>query len=99
VGGGELERARVHAERAVAELRAARQAWGCWADGVRERAEQRLGVACLDPRAAGDAEYGRALDAGAEFARALAAAEALLRAAGRRGGPVPGAAVVPGARK
>ena len=41
-GAGELGRARLHAERAVAELTAALRAWGLWADSVRERAEQRL---------------------------------------------------------
>ena len=78
---GELGRARLHAERAVAELTAALQAWGLWADSVRERAEQRLAVADLDDqRVLSDPEYGQALDAGGVFAEALRAAEAVLRA-------------------
>lgn len=80
-GAGELDRARLHAERAVAELKAALQAWGLWADSVRERAEQRLGVTDLDDRRVlSDPEYGQALDAGGVFAAALRAAEAVLRA-------------------
>ena len=78
---GDLGRARLHAQRAVAELTAALQAWGLWADGVRERAEQRLAVTDLDdPRVLRDPEYGRALDAGGVLAEALRAAEAVLRA-------------------
>jgi len=76
----ELGRARLHAERAVAELTAALQAWGLWADSVRERAEQRLAVTDLDDRRVlSDPEYGQALDAGGVFAEALRAAEAALR--------------------
>ena len=90
-GAGELGRARAHAERAVAELTAALQAWGLWADSVRERAEQRLEVTDLDDqRVLGDPEYGQALDAGGVFAEALRAAEALLGA---------DALVLPGTRK
>ena len=90
-GAGELSRARLHAERAVAELTAALQAWGLWADSVRERAERRLAVADLDdPRVLRDPEYGQALDAGGVFAAALRAAEAALRA---------GVPVLPGAHK
>jgi len=78
---GEVGRARLHAERAVAELTAAREAWGVWADIVRERAEQRLAVADLDDqRVLSDPEYRQALDAGRVFAEALRAAEAVLRA-------------------
>lgn len=78
---GELGLARLHAERAVAELTAALQAWGLWADSVRERAERRLAVTDLDDqRVLGDPEYGQALDAGGVFAEALRAAEAVLRA-------------------
>ena len=78
---GELGRARLHAERAVAELTAALQAWGLWADSVRERAEQRLAVTDLeDERVLSDPEYGQALDAGGVFAQALRAAQAVLRA-------------------
>jgi hypothetical protein len=80
-GAGELGRARLHAERAVAELTAALQAWGLWADGVRERAERRLAVTDLDDqRVLSDPEYGRALDAGGVLAEALRAAQAALRA-------------------
>ena len=80
-GAGELGRARLHAERAVAELTAALQAWALWADSVRERAEQRLAVTDLeDERVLRDPEYGQALDAGGVFAGALRAAEALLGA-------------------
>jgi hypothetical protein len=88
-GAGELGRARLHAGRAVAELTAALQAWGLWADSVRQRAEQRLGVTDLDDqRVLSDLEYGQALDAGGVFAAALRAA----RAAGSAGGPdLPGA--------
>jgi len=83
---GELGRARLHAERAVAELTAALQAWGLWADSVRERAEQRLAVTDLDDqRVLSDPEYGQALDAGRVFAEALRAAEVL-----RAGLPLPG---------
>lgn len=90
-GARELGRARAHAERAVAELTAALQAWGLWADSVRERAEQRLAVTDLDDqRVLSDPEYGRALDAGGMLAEALRAAEAVLRA---------GVPVVPGTRK
>ena len=81
-GPAQLARtARLHAERAVAELTAAVQAWGLWADSVRERAEQRLAVTDLDDqRVLADPEYGQALDAGGVFAAALRAAEAVLRA-------------------
>ena len=79
---GDLGRARLHAEQAVAELTAALQAWVLWADSVRERAEQRLAVTDLDDRRVlSDPEYGQALDAGGVFAQALRAAEAVLRAA------------------
>jgi hypothetical protein len=90
-GAGDLGRARLHAERAVAELTAALQAWGLWADSVRERAERRLAVTDLDdPRVLSDPEYGQALDAGGVIAAALRAAEAVLRA---------GVPVAPGAHK
>ena len=80
-GAGDLARVRLHAERAVAELTAAVQAWGLWADRVRERAEQRLAVTGLDDqRVLSDPEYGQALDAGGVFTEALRAAEAVLRA-------------------
>ena len=90
-GARELARVRLHAERAAAELTAAVQAWGLWADSVRERAEQRLAVTDLDDqRVLSDPEYGRALDAGAMLAEALRAAEAVLRA---------GVPALPGSRK
>ena len=76
----------MHVERAVAELRAARQVWGCWADSIRQRAEKRLGVTDLaDQRVLGDPEYARALDVGAPYIAAVNAAEAAL-AAGRSSG-------------
>ena len=85
-GAGGLDRARMHAERAVAELKAACRAWGCWADDVRQRAEGRLGVTGLaDQRVLEDPEYGRALDMGASYFAAVNAAEAVLNA-GCRGG-------------
>jgi len=57
---GDLGRARLHAERAVSELAAAFQAWGLWADSVRERAEQRLAVTDLDDqRVLSDPNTGR----------------------------------------
>lgn len=90
-GAGDLARARLHAERAAAELTAALRAWGLWADSVRERAEQRLAVTDLDDqRVLSDPEYGQALDAGGVFAEALRAAEAVLRA---------GVPVLPGRHK
>ena len=57
------------------------QAWGLWADSVRERAEQRLAATDLeDQRVLADPEYGQALDAGGVFAAALRAAGAARRA-------------------
>ena len=80
-GAGDLGRARLHAERTVAELTAALQAWGLWAGSVRERGERRLAVTDLDdPRVLSDPEYGQALDAGGVIAEALRAAGAVLRA-------------------
>jgi hypothetical protein len=75
-----LERARGHLAAAVAELEAARQAWGVWADEVRERAEQRLGAGPADPEVCSDPEYGRALDAGRPFVEAARVAAEALRA-------------------
>ena len=90
-GAGGLARARLHAERAVAELTAAVQAWALRAGSVRERAGQRLAVTDLDDqRVLADPGYGQALDAGGVFAAALRAAEAVLR------GGVPG---LPGTHK
>jgi len=103
-GVGELDRARLHAERAVTELKAARQAWGVWADGIRQRAEERLGVTDLqDQRVLGDLEYARALDMGRPYIEAVNAAEAALKAgrsSGDAGGAVPaGLPVLPGKHK
>ena len=85
-GGCELDRARLHLEWAVAELKAARQAWGVWAEGIRRRAEKRLGVTDLrDQRVLDDLEYARALDAGTAYIEAVNAAGAALKA-GRCGG-------------
>jgi hypothetical protein len=56
-GAGDLDRARLHAERAVAELTAALRAWGLEADSVRERAEQRLAVTDLDDQRVLNPEY------------------------------------------
>jgi len=82
----------LHLERAVAELKAARQAWGVWADGIREQAEQRLGVSDLrDARVMDDLEYARALDMGAPYIGAVNAAEAALKAARSGGGDRAGA--------
>ena len=58
----------------MSELAAARQAWGLWADSVRERAEQRLAVTDLGFAVLGDPEYGQALDGGQCFDQAAAAA-------------------------
>ncbi len=79
-GVSELDRACGHLQRAVTELKAARQAWGCWADGVRQQAEDRLGVTDLrDQRVMDDLEYGRALDLGTPVTGAVDAAEAVER--------------------
>lgn len=84
---GGLERARGHLAAAVGELEAARRAWGVWADGVRERAEQRLGTGPADPRVCSDPEYGQALDAGRPFIEAArVAAEALRSSCEAAGG-------------
>lgn len=87
-----LELAREHLAAAVAELEAARRTWGVWADGIRERAEERLGAGPGDPRLYGDREYLRALDAGGPFIEAArVAAEALRASCGAAPGfPGPG---------
>ena len=52
---------------------AALQAWGLWADSVRERAEQRLAVTTWTISAcSADPEYGQALDAGGVLRRGAA---------------------------
>jgi hypothetical protein len=81
---GGLERARGHLAVAVAELDAACRAWGVWADDVREQAEMRLGADPEDLRVLRDAEYARALDAGAPFLEAARVAMAAVAAS--RGG-------------
>jgi hypothetical protein len=47
-------------------------AWKCWADDIRQEAEQRLGVmpGVQDPRIWGDPAYGAALDGGAPYTNA-----------------------------
>ncbi len=80
-----LGRARGHLERAVAQLEAARLAWGLWADGIRQLTEQRLGISdLLDERVLDDPGYGQALDIGGPVGKAVTAAVSALRAA--RGG-------------
>jgi hypothetical protein len=67
----------------VAELEQARLAWGAWADGVRELAEQRTGISVADGFALlDDPEYGQALRLGSWFDDAAAAAGAAREAAG-----------------
>jgi hypothetical protein len=86
-GGCELGRARRHLERAVAELEQARLAWGCWADDVRQLAEQHYRVAGFnDHRVLDDPGYGQALDIGGPAGEAVRAAGMALRAAGGRAG-------------
>jgi len=86
-GISELDRAFVHVERAVAELKAAREAWGCWAKGIGRRAEKRLGVTDLqDQCVLDDLEYARALDAGGPYIDAVNGAEAALTAGRSSGG-------------
>jgi hypothetical protein len=78
----ELGRARRHLERAVAELEQARLAWGVWADGVRELAEQRTGISVADGFGLLDDEgYAAALRMGAWFDDAAGAAAAALEVA------------------
>ena len=75
----ELGRARLHLERAVAELEQARLAWGVWADGVRKLAEQRAGVSVAEGSGLfDDGGYGRALRMGAWFDDAVNAAAVAL---------------------
>jgi hypothetical protein len=82
-GGCGLARTRGHLERAVAQLEAARLAWGVWADGIRQLTEQHLGITdLLDERVLADPGYGRALDIGGPVGKAVTAAVTALRAAG-----------------
>jgi len=83
-GGCELGRARWHLGRAVAELEEARLAWGVWADGIRQLAEQRLGAdVFFDFRVLDDPGYRRALQMGTPFDEAVNSAETALATAGR----------------
>ena len=83
----------MHVGRAVAELRAARQVWGVWADGIRQRAEQPPRVTGLrDQRVLDDLEYARVLDMAPPNVGAVNAAEAALEAGGSGGD---GGAAVP----
>lgn len=83
VCGCELGRARRHLERAAAELKRAHLAWGCWADSVRQLAEQHYRAADFDDRRVlSDPGYGRALDIGGPAGEAVRLAGMALRAAG-----------------
>jgi hypothetical protein len=82
-GGCGLGRARWHLERVVAELEQARLAWGCWADDVRQLAEQHYRVADFnDHRVLSDPGYGQALDIGGPVGEAVRVAGMALQAAG-----------------
>ncbi len=82
-GACELGRARWHLGRAMAELEEARLAWGVWADGIRQLAEQWLGTAdFLDFRVLDDPGYGRALEMGTPFNEAVKSASTALATAG-----------------
>jgi hypothetical protein len=79
----ELGRARRHLEHAIAELEQARLAWGVWADGIRELAEQRTGVSVAGGFGLLDDEgYARALRIGAWFDDAAGAAAVALEVTG-----------------
>jgi hypothetical protein len=83
VCGRELDRARCHLERAVAELERARLAWGAWADGVRGLAERRTGASAAEGFAVlDDPDYAGALRMGGWFDDAVRAAAVALEAAG-----------------
>jgi hypothetical protein len=79
VSGG-LKCARGHLAAAAGEAEAACRAWGVWADEVRERAEQRLGIGPCEAGACSDPEYAAALDAGGSFIEAARVMAALLAA-------------------
>ena len=71
----ELAGARLHLERAIAELEQAGLAWGVWADGVRKLAEQRTGMSVADGFGLlDDHDYARALRMGGWFDDAARAA-------------------------
>jgi hypothetical protein len=79
----ELGGARRHLERAIAELELANLAWGVWADGVRQLAEQRTGVSVADGFGLlDDHDYARVLRMGAWFDDAARAAWMALEVAG-----------------
>ena len=66
----------------MAELEQARLAWGCWADGVRQLAEQHYRVADFnDLRVLNDPGYGQALDIGGPAGEAVRVAAMALQAA------------------
>jgi hypothetical protein len=89
-----LSRASGHLERAAAHLEQARLAWGCWADEIRQLAEQYYRVADFDDRRVlGDLGYGQALDIGGVVGEAVRAAGMALRAAAGGGADCPCAAV------
>jgi hypothetical protein len=93
-GGCGLGRARGHLERAVAQLKEACLAWGCWADEIRQLAEEHYRVADFDDRRVlGDPGYGQALDIGGAVGEAVRVAEMAVRAAAGGGGDCPCAAV------
>ena len=71
-GGCGLSRARGHLERAVAYLEETRLAWGCWADEIRQLAEQTTGrPISMITGAHGDPGYGQALDIGGAVGEAV----------------------------
>jgi hypothetical protein len=93
-GGCGLSRARGHLERAVAYLEETRLAWGCWADEIRQLAEQHYRVADFDDhRVLGDPGYGQALDIGGAVGEAVRVAGMALRAAAGGGADCPCVAV------
>jgi hypothetical protein len=79
----ELDRARRHLVRAIAELEQARVAWGVWADGVRKLAEQRTGISVADGFGLlDDLEYAAALRMGTWFDEAAGAVAVALEVTG-----------------
>lgn len=61
-------------ETAFLELAEAHLIWGCWADGIRQQAEQRLGMGPADEEVQDDPGYSAALDAGRPYSNMLIAA-------------------------
>ena len=81
--GCELDGARRHLERAVAQLEEAGLSWGVWADGVRKLAEQPMGGSPVEGFAVlADPGYAQALRLGAWFDDAARSARTALEAAG-----------------